>query len=88
MLKVWLVSFLLYLCTIKIKLIKKKDMKFKKYTQNLRIENNNVYSYNTLVAKRVGHQLMQLGYWGKATQKHVNYAAKELHLELNKTSIG
>ena len=60
-------------------------MKFDKYTQNLRLENNNVYSYNTLVAKRVGHQLIQLGYWGQTTQKHINYTAKQLHLELNKT---
>jgi len=35
MLKVWLVSFLLYLCTIKIKLIKKKKMEnFKTVNKN------------------------------------------------------
>ena len=60
-------------------------MKFEKYSQNLRLEGNDVYSYNTLVAKRVGHRLVQLGYWSVTTQKHINYAAKVLFLELDKT---
>tara|TARA_R110001632_G_scaffold52524_8_gene130199 strand:+ start:2578 stop:2766 length:189 start_codon:yes stop_codon:yes gene_type:complete len=61
---------------------------FTKYKQNLRKDGNLIYSYNTLVARVQGHQLMQLGLWSKTTQKHINYVAKELNLELNKTLIG
>jgi len=59
---------------------------FKKYKQNLRVINNNVWSYSTIVARIEGDKLMQLGYWSVTTQKHINYAAKELNLTLVKTS--
>lgn len=61
---------------------------FKKYKQNLRIVSINditfVQSYSTLVAEVQGDMLKQLGWWSKTTQKHINYAAKELGLQLVK----
>ena len=58
----------------------------KRYKQNLRVENNKVYSYNTLVARinRGETHLTQLGWWSMTTQKHINYVARELNLELIK----
>ena len=54
----------------------------KKYKQNLRIENNNVISYTTNVATIEGNMLIQLGWWSQTTQKHINYVAKELNLQI------
>ncbi len=63
-------------------------MNFKKYKQNLRlviIEGiEYVQSYQTLVARVEGKNLIQLGWWSVTTQKHINYAAKELNLNLIK----
>jgi hypothetical protein len=59
-------------------------MELKKYKQNLRIEENMVYSYNTEVAEIKGNELHQKGYWSMITQKHINYVAKELSLTLIK----
>lgn len=63
---------------------------FKKYKQNLRVINwdgaDYVMSYTTRVAKidYGTKELIQLGYWSVTTQKHINYAAKELNLNLIK----
>jgi hypothetical protein len=59
-------------------------MKFEKYKQNLRFEGNDIYSYSTKVAEIKGNELHQLGYWSVTTQKHINYAANQLHLTLIK----
>jgi nucleoside 2-deoxyribosyltransferase len=63
---------------------------FSKYKQNLRKVYNNdgmfIQSYDTIVAK-VDFQsgvLWELGYWSKTTKKHINYAAKELNLKIEK----
>jgi len=56
----------------------------KRYKQNLRLENNKVFSYNTHVATIEGTQLIQLGWWSVTTQKHINYVANELELGLIK----
>lgn len=56
----------------------------KKYKRNLRIQNNNVWSYTTIVAKIKDNELHQLGYWSQTTQKHINYVANELGLTLIK----
>lgn len=65
-----------------------KQLKFKKYTENLSIVEIDgetfVQSYSTLVAKVDNSHLIQLGYWSKTTQKHINYAAQELNLTLIK----
>tara|TARA_R100001369_G_scaffold83686_1_gene116159 strand:+ start:208 stop:390 length:183 start_codon:yes stop_codon:yes gene_type:complete len=58
--------------------------KFEKYKQNLTQDGNFIISYTTKVAKIVGQELHQLGYWSVTTQKHINYAAKELGLTLIK----
>ena len=55
---------------------------FKKYKQNLRQEGNNIWSYTTIVATIDGDTLRQLGWWSQTTQKHINYVAKELNLNL------
>ena len=65
-----------------------------KHKQNLRIENNNVWSYNTIVARIKGNEIYQLPYsfkygdvkkqWSSTTQNHINYVAKELDLTLIK----
>ena len=63
-------------------------MKFRKYKQNLECVGANIYSYGTKVAT-IDHdngQLVQLGWWSVTTQKHVNYAAQELGLELNRNN--
>lgn len=56
-------------------------MKLSKYNQNLRVENNDIYSYNTLVAE-IDHEkreVRKLGYWSSTTSKHINYVASELN---------
>ena len=55
-----------------------------RYKQNLRIQGNNVWSYTTIVAKIDGPNLHQLGYWSQTTQKHINYVANYLNLNLVK----
>ncbi len=57
-------------------------MQLAKYKQNLRIENEKVFSYTTHVATIYEDKLFQLGYWLMTTQKHINYVAKELNLNL------
>ena len=55
-----------------------------KYKQNLKLEGNKVFSYNTHVATIKGNQLIQLGWWSVTTQKHINYVANDLSLTLIK----
>jgi|TARA_R110002020_G_scaffold2243_3_gene10489 hypothetical protein len=58
----------------------------KKYKQNLRVENNKVYSYNTLVAKISGDIIKKVAWnvngrtTSPTTSKHINYVARELDL--------
>ena len=63
-------------------------MNFPKYKQNLRLVTNDlgtfVQSYSTLVAKVEDTKLVQLGWWSVTTQKHINYAAQQLGLQLVK----
>jgi len=58
--------------------------KLPKYKQNLRIQGNDVWSYSTIVAKIDGSNLNQLGYWSMTTQKHINYVANYMNLNLIK----
>mgnify|MGYP004002414285 FL=1 len=61
---------------------------FDKYKQNLRQQGDKIWSYSTHVATIIYDEdyhpshLKQLGYWGITTQKHINYAARELNLEI------
>jgi hypothetical protein len=63
---------------------------FDKYKQNLRQQGDNIWSYSTHVATIMYDKeyhpshLKQLGYWSQTTQKHINYAARELNLEIQK----
>lgn len=59
-------------------------MKFSKYSANLSFDGHSVYSYKTRVAHVQGAELIQLGWWSVTTQKHINFAAQELGLELNR----
>ena len=58
----------------------------KKYKQNLRVEGNKVYSYNTLVAEISGDIIKKVAWnvggrtTSPTTSKHINYVAKELDL--------
>ena len=58
--------------------------KFNRYKTNLTKVDNNIYSYNTKVATIEGRNLIQLGWWSVTTQKHINYAANQLNLNLIK----
>ena len=57
---------------------------------NLQQDGDKIISYDTHVATIVYNaedkktRLIQLGYWSKTTQKHINFAAAELGLELVK----
>jgi hypothetical protein len=59
-------------------------MNFPKFKQNLRREGNKIYSYYTHVATIENDNLIQLGYWSQTTQKHINYVARVLNLNLIK----
>jgi|TARA_R100001460_G_scaffold39060_2_gene73728 hypothetical protein len=68
----------------------------KRYKQNLKVIDNKVYSYDTLVAKINGNTIKKVNWkvWIKGdildkeittsptTSKHINYVAKELNLKL------
>lgn len=60
---------------------------FNKYKQNLRQIGDDIWSYSTKVATIEDNKLKQLGYWSVTTQKHINYAAAELGLELNRNGF-
>jgi len=66
------------------------EMKLDKYKMNLRVNGNNVYSYNTLVAEIIGDELHKVAWRvngmtsSPTTSKHVNYVANELNLKLIK----
>ena len=59
-------------------------IKLSKYKENLSIVGNQVWSYSTHVATIADDKLFQLGYWSQTTQKHINYVAEELDLDLIK----
>lgn len=68
----------------------------KRYKQNLKVIDNKVYSYDTLVAKIKGDKLQKVKWkaiskndiyeeeitTSPTTSKHINYVAKELNLKL------
>lgn len=53
---------------------------FNRYKQNLRMDGDKVYSYNTHVATKNGRELIIHGWWSVTTSKHINYVASELEL--------
>ena len=74
------------LTTVSLKVRAFRGMRtFDKYKTNLREHNGEIWSYSTKVAEiKDDGKLHQLGWWSVTTQKHINYAAKELGLELVK----
>ena len=58
--------------------------RFDKYKTNLTKHGDDIYSYSTKVATIHQHKLIQHGYWSMTTQKHINYVANELGLEIVK----
>ena len=60
---------------------------FDRYKQNLRQIGDDIWSYSTKVATIEDNKLKQLGWWSVTTQKHINYAAAELGLELNRNGF-
>ena len=59
-------------------------IKFNKYKENLRQVDNAIWSYSTHVATIEYPNLIQHGWWSVTTQKHINYAARELGLTIKK----
>ena len=69
---------------------------FEKYKQNLKVENNKVYSYGTIVAEISGDTIKKIDWeinrdWkdvnedisaSPTTSKHINYVANELGLTI------
>lgn len=58
--------------------------KFDRYKQNLTVVGDHVISYTTKVAEIQDDTLVQLGWWPVTTQKHINYAASQLGLKLDR----
>ena len=58
-----------------------------KYKQNLRVDNESVYSYDTRVAhiNHLDKTITPLGWWSVTTSKHINYVTGEYGYTLNKT---
>ncbi len=59
-------------------------IKFDRYKENLRQVGDDIYSYSTKVATIHQDKLIQHGWWSVTTQKHINYVANELGLEIDK----
>ncbi len=51
-----------------------------KYKQNLRVDGDKVYSYNTHVATIQDGRLLVHGWWSMTTSKHINHVANEYGL--------
>lgn len=51
-----------------------------RYKQNLHVDGNKVFSYETHVATIDGNNLVKHGWWSMTTSKHINYVAKEYGL--------
>ena len=58
----------------------------KRYFQNLRTDNKNIYSYETNVAAidQDQKQVIIKNWYSVTTSKHINYVAQELNLNLIK----
>ena len=61
---------------------------FDKYKNNLKANNNNIYSYNTKVAEinHINKEIKCLGYWSMATSKHINFVASEYNYKVIKSN--
>lgn len=57
-----------------------------RYSKNLKIDGNKVYSYNTHVATIKGNILLVHGNWNVSTSKHINYVANMYGLTKKKSN--
>jgi len=50
-----------------------------KYKKNLKVDDNNIFSYNTKVATidHINRTINILGYWSMTSSKHINYVGRE-----------
>jgi len=61
-----------------------------RYKKNLKVEDDKIYSYNTLVARIerdyiIGQgRVVVLGYYSQTTSKHINHVAREKGLDVVK----
>lgn len=57
-----------------------------RYKQNLKIDHQGVYSYNTKVAviNHANTTVEPLGWWSVTTSKHINYVADQLGYDVIK----
>lgn len=51
---------------------------FDRYKQNLKYDDDYIYSYGTKVASRHVDHIKILGKWSRTTDKHIIYASREL----------
>ena len=61
---------------------------FDKYKQNLRSDDNYVFSYDTKVAEidHKNRQITPLGWWSVTTSKHINYVGSEYGYQVQKVN--
>ncbi len=59
-----------------------------KYKQNLRVEGNKIFSYNTHVADIEPDKVVRFGYWSMTTSKHINYVARMRNLPVVESTKG
>ena len=65
-----------------------REIELPKYKKSLRLEReyiqgryiHNVYSYNNLVAEITNGELLQVGWWSKLTQRHINHIVKHFKI--------
>lgn len=56
----------------------------KNFPETLKIVNNQVISYTTVVAEIENDTLKILGWWSRTTTKHVNLIARTMNLKIVK----
>jgi|TARA_B100001094_G_C18145867_1_gene780650 hypothetical protein len=59
-----------------------------KYKQNLRVTDDEIYSYETWVAEidHTNRTIKPLGWWSVTTSKHINYVGSEYGYKVQKVN--
>ena len=60
-----------------------------KYKQNLKVDENFVYSYGAKVAviNHIKKEIKCLDWWSVTTSKHINYVGTEYNYKVNKSEV-
>ena len=76
-------------CTLEHKRLKGKTTTFPKYTKNLTLDDEGIYSYGTRVIEIDWFRgtVKRLGWWSRTTSKHQNYAIQNCVEKLNVREI-